>query len=114
MWLILKQAFKHSAENTSTIEPNESLLDFFSMKVKETFPNDDESSQRKVLLQMISTWGAFVGREVATQSLKFFWLEECIDGGEWVKEDTDDNCRLIFLSKKICSALVHILGYYNS
>jgi predicted NAD/FAD-dependent oxidoreductase len=25
-------------------------------------------------------WGAFVGSPIQTQSLRFFWLEECIDG----------------------------------
>jgi predicted NAD/FAD-dependent oxidoreductase len=25
-------------------------------------------------------WGAFVGSPIQRQSLKFFWLEECIDG----------------------------------
>jgi hypothetical protein len=80
LWGIIVQAFKHSAANTSTIDPKESLYDFFVKKVPEAFPTDSES-QRKIILQMSEMWGAFVGSPVERQSLKFFWLEECIDGG---------------------------------
>ena len=36
-----------------------------------------------LLLQMAELCGAFVGSPVYRQSLKFFWLEECIDGGTY-------------------------------
>ena len=81
MWGIIVQAFKHSAENTATIDPEESLHDFFVVKVKELFPQDNSEGQRKIVMQMSELWGAFVGSPITTQSLKFFWLEECIDGG---------------------------------
>ncbi|KAK5150390.1 hypothetical protein LTR16_012680, partial [Cryomyces antarcticus] len=29
---------------------------------------------------MAEMWGAFVGTSIQRQSLKFFWLEECIEG----------------------------------
>lgn len=81
MWGIIVQAFKHSADNTATIDPRESLYDFFLEKVQEIFPSQDESGEREIMMQMTEMWGAFVGSPVRTQSLKFFWLEECIDGG---------------------------------
>jgi hypothetical protein len=82
MWGIVVQAFRHSADNTSTIDPEESLCDFFSKKVKEVFPDQtNHERQRKLVMQMSELWGAFVGSPVTRQSLKFFWLEECIDGG---------------------------------
>ncbi|PVH74171.1 FAD/NAD(P)-binding domain-containing protein [Cadophora sp. DSE1049] len=80
LWGIIMQAFKHSAENTATIDPKESLHDFFLEKVQEMFPTKEESRERETMLQMTEMWGAFVGSPVQTQSLKFFWLEECIDG----------------------------------
>ena len=80
LWGIIVQAFKHSATNTSTIDPKESLYDFFVKKVPEAFPTDSES-QRKIILQMSEMWGAFVGRPVDQQSMKFFWLEETVEGG---------------------------------
>jgi hypothetical protein len=33
-------------------------------------------------------WGPFVGESVERQSLKFFWMEECIDGGNVFVADT--------------------------
>ncbi|CZT44246.1 related to anon-37cs protein [Rhynchosporium secalis] len=80
LWGIIVQAFKHSAENTATIDPKESLYDFFLEKVQGIFPSKDESKEREIMMQMTEMWGAFVGSPVQTQSLKFFWLEECIDG----------------------------------
>lgn len=81
LWGIIVQAFKHSADNTATIDPKESLYDFFVEKVQEMFPTKEEARERETMLQLTEMWGAFVGSPVQTQSLKFFWLEECIDGG---------------------------------
>ncbi|KAF4637567.1 hypothetical protein G7Y89_g515 [Cudoniella acicularis] len=81
MWGIIVQAFKHSAKNTSVIDPEESLHDFFIEKVNEIYPGEGELEiKRKLVMQMADLWGAFVGSPVTRQSLKFFWLEECIDG----------------------------------
>ncbi|KAH8687593.1 hypothetical protein BGZ60DRAFT_522243 [Tricladium varicosporioides] len=81
MWGIIVQAFKHSSQNTATIDPEESLHDFFIKRVADMFTEDaDAEHKRKVIMQMAELWGAFVGSPVTTQSLKFFWLEECIDG----------------------------------
>jgi len=83
MWGIIIKAFQHSAKNTSTIDPKHSLLDFFKEKVQEIIPTGvDADRQRKIILQLAEFWGAFVGSPVTQQSLKFFWLEECIDGGK--------------------------------
>ncbi|RDL39216.1 FAD protein [Venustampulla echinocandica] len=84
MWGIILQAFKHSAQNTSTIDPEQSLHDFFVEKTQEMYPGGGESEhKRKIVMQMSELWGAFVGSDVRKQSLKFFWLEECIDGGTY-------------------------------
>lgn len=84
MWDIVQAAFKHSNKNSAEIDPNESLLDFFKVTLKELIPESTESWQRKrdIVLQMADLWGAFVGSPVESQSLKFFWLEECIEGGK--------------------------------
>ena len=81
MWSIVVEAFKYSAKYSSTIDPKYSLYDFFEEKVKDLYPKHDQNRQRNLILQMAELWGAFVGSSVKTQSLKFFWLEECIDGG---------------------------------
>lgn len=81
MWGIIVDAFKYSASYSSEIDKNESLYDFFKKKVPLRFPAKHEAEQRKIVLQICEMWGAFVGSKIETQSLKFFWLEECIDGG---------------------------------
>jgi D-arabinose 1-dehydrogenase-like Zn-dependent alcohol dehydrogenase len=83
MWNIIEDAFKHSSQNCAEIDPSQSLMDFFQEKVLEHVPESEEGWERKreVVLQMAELWGGFVGSPITRQSLKFFWLEECIDGG---------------------------------
>lgn len=82
MWDIIQEAFLFSNKNTATISPDESLWDFFQQEVIRKIPDSkpDFGQQRKLVLQMAEMWGAFIGSPVRKQSLKFFWLEECIDG----------------------------------
>ena len=53
-------------------------MDFFKSEVLARGLDDFSS---KVVLQMAHVWGDFVGEPIEKQSLKFFWLEECIEGG---------------------------------
>lgn len=78
VWGIIADAFKYSNEDSASTPPNKSLMDYFKEKVREKDLGEDE---QKVILQMAQMWGAFVGEPVDRQSLKFFWLEECIEGG---------------------------------
>ncbi|CAK7269895.1 hypothetical protein SEPCBS119000_003804 [Sporothrix epigloea] len=89
MWSIIEEAFVHSAKNCSDIDPGESLYDFFEQqldvhispaKTSNGAEIDDFARKRKRILQMAEFWGAFVGSPVARQSLRYFWLEECIEG----------------------------------
>ncbi|KAI4615128.1 hypothetical protein J4E83_006852 [Alternaria metachromatica] len=82
VWAIVEQAMKLSNETSTTIPAEKSLYDYFQEQVLEMFPNknDEAKKQQQTILQMAEMWGAFVGSPVQRQSLKFFWLEECIDG----------------------------------
>jgi hypothetical protein len=84
MWGIIVDAFKYSNQNTANIDPSLSLFDWFEERVKESLPEGEPEweRRRKAVLQSAEMWGAFVGSPITTQSLKFFWLEECIDGGQ--------------------------------
>lgn len=66
-------------------------MDFFKSKVREK-QLDEKSS--KYVLQMARMWGDFVGEPIEKQSLKYFWLEECIEGGKSVFLKTMDLCIL--------------------
>ncbi|KAF2792339.1 amine oxidase [Melanomma pulvis-pyrius CBS 109.77] len=85
VWTIIGEAMKHSNEDSATIPVDKSLYNFFEEKVDKMFPamveGDSEAKRKKeTILQMAEMWGAFVGSPIQTQSLRFFWLEECIDG----------------------------------
>lgn len=81
-WEIIEEAFKYSSENEAEISPERTLLDFIKEKTPQRIPDTerDYEKRRLMLLQFADLWGAFVGSPVDTQSLKFFWLEECIEG----------------------------------
>lgn len=78
VWDIISQAFRHSNENSSSLSPNSSLKDFFLEKVAEKGIGQDDE---RLILQMGEVWGAFIGDPWDKQSLKYLWLEECLDGG---------------------------------
>lgn len=80
VWEIIHGAFKYSEENSESIDPDKSLYGFIEEKLLEKYPDDAE--KRRVSIQFADIWGTFVGSSVKKQSLKFFWLEECIDGGK--------------------------------
>ncbi|KAI0506302.1 flavin-containing amine oxidoreductase [Xylaria bambusicola] len=90
MWEIIGAAFTHSNRNTSTISPDESLLDFFNKELARRIPENspDWEKKRKIMSQIAESWGAYVGNHVFSQSLKYFWLEECIDGENLFCSDT--------------------------
>ncbi|KAI1081340.1 FAD/NAD(P)-binding domain-containing protein [Whalleya microplaca] len=90
MWDIVSAAFRHSNKHSATINPDESLWDFFQKEVAKRIPDTkpDYEQKRKYVFQIAECWGAFVGSSILTQSLKFFWLEECIDGENLFCADT--------------------------
>lgn len=80
---LIAAAFKYSNEHGKSISPSRSLYDFFKEKSQELFtdlPKVEAEKKRLGLLQACEMWGAYVGSPVQRQSLKFFWLEECIEG----------------------------------
>ncbi|KAK4158532.1 hypothetical protein C8A00DRAFT_10699 [Chaetomidium leptoderma] len=82
MWNIIEAAFEYSDKHGSETDPDRTLLDFFQEQAVKRIPDTEEGyeKQRYILLQMAELWGNFVGSPISKQSLKFFWLEECIEG----------------------------------
>jgi hypothetical protein len=78
VWKIISEAFKFSNRDCPNISPKRSLKDFFIEKL--TQYELGEEDQRLILL-IAEVWGAFIGDPWDKQSLKYFWLEECLDGG---------------------------------
>lgn len=79
VWEIIRDAFKYSNQDCANISPERSLKDFFMDQVREKGLSEED---QMLVLQMAEMWGAFIGDPLERQSLKYFWLEECLDGGE--------------------------------
>jgi len=77
LWGMVVKAFKYSDENSAAINAETSLMDYFKQELPKQFKD-----KRKLedMLKEAQMWGPFVGDPIETQSLKFFFLEECIDG----------------------------------
>ena len=78
MWEIIAAAFKHSNKGTAAIPQDTSLLDYFNTSIEDKGLSPASS---EIVLQMAKIWGDFIGDPIERQSLKYLWLEECIDGG---------------------------------
>ncbi|KAI9734593.1 MAG: hypothetical protein M1834_002194 [Cirrosporium novae-zelandiae] len=77
LWGIISDAFQHSNEHSASIPMEKSLLDFFREKVDE---KDLDQEDKDMIIDIAQMWGAYVGSPIEKQSLRFFWLEETIDG----------------------------------
>ncbi|KAK4546913.1 hypothetical protein LTR36_001645 [Oleoguttula mirabilis] len=80
---VIADAFRYSNEHHNALDAKRSLYDFFVEKAEGMFadePADVARRKRETFLQTASMWGSYVGSPVTRQSLKFFWLEECIEG----------------------------------
>ncbi|KAF2140643.1 uncharacterized protein K452DRAFT_327467 [Aplosporella prunicola CBS 121167] len=81
IWSIIGDAMAYSREHSASIPASKSLLDYIKEKTQGMYLNEKSDEKRRELLHRVAEmWGAFVGSPVESQSLKFFWLEECIDG----------------------------------
>jgi len=79
----IADAFRYSNQHHNSIDSNMSLFDFFVEKANSMFEEDSAAvakEKRKKFLQAASVWGTYVGSHVTRQSMKNFWLEECIEG----------------------------------
>ena len=82
VWEILEVAIEHSTNCNEEIEFSASLYSFFQGCCDRAFQRGDMTEREvKLVLGMSQMWGAYVGDRVELQSLKYFYLEDCIAGG---------------------------------
>lgn len=79
VWSTIDKAFEYSNKNKDSIPAQQSLYDFFKDEVKKSTLSLEE---QELCLDACKLWGAYVGEPIGRQSLKFFHLEECIDGSK--------------------------------
>ncbi|KAL4913704.1 hypothetical protein BDW62DRAFT_220512 [Aspergillus aurantiobrunneus] len=85
LWSTIEEAFRYSNGHKDDIPADRSLLDF----IKERLEGSGLSAEEKGLCVDASRlWGAYVGDPVDKQSLKYFSLEESIDGSNYFVAST--------------------------
>ncbi|KAL1978665.1 hypothetical protein VTN31DRAFT_1524 [Thermomyces dupontii] len=77
MWTMVDEGFEYSTNHKDEIPANMSLFDFFRERLETT---NFTPSEKSACLNYCKLWGAYIGEPVERQSLKFFHLEECIEG----------------------------------
>jgi len=77
VWQLISNAFRESNQRGATIDSKTSLKDYFQEQLI-----NHAQSERDLVLMLAEQWGGFIGDEWHKQSLRWFWLEECLDGGK--------------------------------
>ncbi|KAL4949301.1 hypothetical protein BDW69DRAFT_174748, partial [Aspergillus filifer] len=85
LWTTIEEAFKYSNAHVEAIPAEKSLLDFIREKLAESSLSEQEKS---MVLDTARLWGAYIGDPIERQSLKFFSLEESIDGSNYFVAST--------------------------
>ncbi|KGO42112.1 Amine oxidase [Penicillium expansum] len=85
VWNTISEAFKYSNQHGESIPAETSLFDFFCERVQQTNFSDEE---KQLCLDACRLWGAYVGDQADKQSLRFFRLEECVDGSNFIVAST--------------------------
>lgn len=84
VWEILEKAIEHSTNRSEEIPSSASLYSFFEGWCGQALQCGDMTEREvKLVLGLSQMWGAYVGDRVERQSLKFFYLEDCINGGKY-------------------------------
>ena len=85
VWEILEAAIEYSTNHNEEIHYSANLYNFFQDWCDQAFQAGDMDRQEvELVLGMSQMWGAYVGDRVELQSLKYFYLEDCIEGGKSV------------------------------
>ncbi|KAL1960433.1 hypothetical protein VTO42DRAFT_7732 [Malbranchea cinnamomea] len=88
MWTTIDKAFEYSRKNSNAIPASKSLFDYFVEELENTKFDDHE---KEACLEFCKLWGSYIGAPVDRQSLKFFFLEECIEGNNLFLASTYKN-----------------------
>lgn len=77
-WEVIMAAFKYSDEHSAETDPKTSLAEWIEKEWKKKFK---DHAKIQDLVAESKLWGQFVGSPIEFQSLKFFFLEEGLEGG---------------------------------
>ncbi|KAL9614235.1 MAG: hypothetical protein Q9167_001256 [Letrouitia subvulpina] len=83
VWEILEAAIEYSTHHSEEIHYSASLFSFFESWCNQAVQAGDMNKREmELVLGMSQMWGAYVGDHVELQSLRYFYLEDCINGDD--------------------------------
>ncbi|KAL4979362.1 hypothetical protein BDW66DRAFT_157545 [Aspergillus desertorum] len=85
LWATIDEAFTYSNSHKDDIPAEKSLLEFIRERLQGTDLNEDE---KQLCIDAARLWGCYIGDPIERQSLKFFSLEESIDGSNYFVAST--------------------------
>lgn len=86
-WDIVDEAIRYSRANLgANIPPEKSLMDYFEEAIRVRGYDEEKT---RLILGLADMWSNIVGEPIQMQSLRYMWLEECIEGGK------HDNIRFV-------------------
>ncbi|KAK2845253.1 hypothetical protein FQN49_005901 [Arthroderma sp. PD_2] len=100
MWMTIDRAFTLSQKDCASIPSSKSLLDFFKEELEKT---SFSQMEKDACLESSKMWGAYIGSPIESQSLKFFLLEECLEGTNLFVASTYKNI-LQYIAKPVLGA----------
>ena len=71
-------------EESASLSDSAKMMDFFRDEVRKRRSSQNkhpDDGYETLLLQIVETWGAFMGNECERQSLKNMWLDGGLEGG---------------------------------
>ncbi|KAG0129283.1 hypothetical protein HOY82DRAFT_579740 [Tuber indicum] len=83
MWKVIERAVEYSKHCHPAIPVEKSFYDYCVEKAEELFGTgaaEDEKRKKELWLSLAEMWGTFIGSPVKRQSLKYFFLEEPLEG----------------------------------
>lgn len=81
-WEILETAMEKSRRDSASLSDAAKMMDFFRQEVGRRCPRVEQPhTYETLMLQIVEMWGAFMGSECESQSLKNLWLDAGLEGG---------------------------------
>ncbi|KAF3490881.1 uncharacterized protein GIQ15_00398 [Arthroderma uncinatum] len=105
MWMTIDRAFTLSQKDTANIPPSKSLLDFFKEELEKT---GFSQLEKDACLELSKMWGGYIGSPIERQSLKFFYLEECLEGTNLFVASTYKNILQYIAKPALEGADIHL------
>ncbi|KKZ68371.1 hypothetical protein EMCG_05957 [[Emmonsia] crescens] len=77
IWTTVEDAYEYSRSNKNSIPADKSLFDFIKERLEKA---EFSEIEKEKCLELSKLWGSYIGSPIDRQSLRFFFLEECLEG----------------------------------